>query len=236
MCWCCCWCYKCQINRNFADSVRRYVAASHKSAVVVGRWRLGRSARFFSLPTMKLEPSLLKYFNFALEIQDKFVLNSHPVDFRLWLLATECDDRLLTELGLEAPPVCEELPYCGKLICCFGLVPSPYPTEICRLELVELTEIVGLVRQVLIESHVDERERSVIGESPMKLGGRDVRFWAFSLIMCEWEKEITRKKEREKNRSRAGRRCKKDGKKLRGKMKPIVENNPLAGEARRYQM
>lgn len=43
------------------------------------------------------------------------------------------------------------------------------------MELVELTEIVGLV-PLLIESQVDERERNVIGESPMKLGGRDVRF------------------------------------------------------------
>lgn len=80
----------------------------------------------------------------------------------------------MIELGLDAPPPCV-LPYCGKLICCLGLIPSPYPTDICRLELVELTEIVGLV-PLLIESHVDERDRNVIGESPMKLGGRDVRF------------------------------------------------------------
>lgn len=64
-------------------------------------------------------------------------------------------------------------------------MPSPYPTEICRLELVELTEIVGLV-PLLIESHVDERERNVIGESPMKLGGRDVR----RFCGCKkWEKK-----------------------------------------------
>jgi hypothetical protein len=56
--------------------------------------------------------------------------------------------------------------------------PWPYPTDICRLELVELTEIVGLV-PLLSESHVEERERNVIGESPMKLGGRDVRFYRF---------------------------------------------------------
>lgn len=82
----------------------------------------------------------------------------------------------MIELGLDAPPVACP-PYCGKLICCLGLVPKPcpYPTDICRFELVELSEIVGLV-PLLIESHVDERERNVIGESPKKLGGLDVRF------------------------------------------------------------
>ena len=98
----------------------------------------------------------------------------------------------MTEFGLDAPPVCPL--YWGKLICCFGLVPKPYPTEICRLELVELTEIVGLV-PLLIESHVDERERNVIGESPIKLGGRDVRFFMF-LISAKMGKKSQKKGEK----------------------------------------
>jgi hypothetical protein len=42
-------------------------------------------------------------------------------------------------------------------------------------------EIVGLV-PLLIESHVDERDLNVIGESPMKLGGRDVRFFVWFCV------------------------------------------------------
>jgi hypothetical protein len=56
-------------------------------------------------------------------------------------------------------------------------VPRPKPTEICRLEFVELIEIVGLV-PLLSESQVDDLERNVIGESPIKLGGLDVRFYS----------------------------------------------------------
>lgn len=54
-------------------------------------------------------------------------------------------------------------------------MPRPKFTEICRLELVELMENVGLAL-LFSESQVDDLDRSVIGESPMKLGGRDVRF------------------------------------------------------------
>jgi hypothetical protein len=41
------------------------------------------------------------------------------------------------------------------------------------LEFVELSEIVGLT--LFMESHVEERDLNVMGESPKKLGGRDVR-------------------------------------------------------------
>lgn len=43
------------------------------------------------------------------------------------------------------------------------------------MEFVELTDIVGLV-PLLKESHVDERDLKVIGESPKKLGGRDLLY------------------------------------------------------------
>jgi len=59
------------------------------------------------------------------------------------------------------------------------------------LEFVELHDIVGLGMPLLMESHVDERERNVTGESPMKLGGRDVRLW-----MCEGKIQESKKRER----------------------------------------
>ena len=41
-------------------------------------------------------------------------------------------------------------------------------------------EIVGLVPLLVKESHVDERDLNVIGESPIKLGGRE-RLYIFIL-------------------------------------------------------
>lgn len=67
------------------------------------------------------------------------------------------------------------------------------------IELVELTEIVGLV-PLLSESHVDDRDLNMIGESPMKLGGRDVRFYAILFTVCAcvrgWDKKEIQTKEK----------------------------------------
>lgn len=54
----------------------------------------------------------------------------------------------------------------------------------------------GLV-PLLIESQVDDRERNMIGESPMKLGGRDVRFFCYDkhAMRGKWKK----REENEKN-------------------------------------